>query len=362
MEQEKNLKMIPQEVHNGWKRIDRHSCWEEYLWERLPETKRTECAAAIAEARVVCAVDWSGGCAWRSVPSKLVQHHSLLYLNFRVFASGVKNSVDTLWYHEMEVRVLQDAEVVVVLSETDRLEISGILKDEGISKPMHVLSPPLRSDILGFAIQEDSRESLHKYLPQAMRGCLQQHPNRRFLICVVRLSPEKEALRFANLVEKLKDTIRTSNMIPVLAGACADQEYANRVTDRLRKAAPDAIILSSFLNFEAMAALLAHATINVHPCSYDSYGMTCVEAAAFGVPSIIAAGNQVGATFMLGSDGFIPTTMSGEEDLPDLSKVLQLWNDPLSLKAIGDKARERALGWNENAYGEGFLSIASTLH
>ena len=36
------------------------------------------------------------------------------------------------------------------------------------------------------------------------------------------------------------------------------------------------------------------------PCIYDAYGMTMVESAAFGAPSIVNSGGKVGAASLLG--------------------------------------------------------------
>ena len=43
----------------------------------------------------------------------------------------------------------------------------------------------------------------------------------------------------------------------------------------------------------------------MHPCTYDAYGMTLVEAAAFGCPSLVNGGGAVGATELLGADGCV---------------------------------------------------------
>jgi glycosyltransferase involved in cell wall biosynthesis len=45
----------------------------------------------------------------------------------------------------------------------------------------------------------------------------------------------------------------------------------------------------------------SHTLLNFHPCIYDAYGMTVVEAAAFSVPSVINKGTAgaVGAADLL---------------------------------------------------------------
>ena len=59
-------------------------------------------------------------------------------------------------------------------------------------------------------------------------------------------------------------------------------EYADGIRARLRAAASGAVIQDSFLGPAALAAIFAATLLNVHPCRYDAYGMTVVEAASQG--------------------------------------------------------------------------------
>ncbi len=47
---------------------------------------------------------------------------------------------------------------------------------------------------------------------------------------------------------------------------------------------PDAIIEESFLGPTELADILSATVLNIHPCLYDAYGMTIVEAASQGTP------------------------------------------------------------------------------
>ena len=55
---------------------------------------------------------------------------------------------------------------------------------------------------------------------------------------------------------------------------------------RVEAAAPAAVVLESFLGAKALAAVCSTTAINFHACIYDAYGMSVVEAAAFGAPSV----------------------------------------------------------------------------
>ena len=47
---------------------------------------------------------------------------------------------------------------------------------------------------------------------------------------------------------------------------------------------PNAIIEERFLGPADLADIFAATVLNVHPCLYDAFGMTIVEAASQGVP------------------------------------------------------------------------------
>ena len=72
------------------------------------------------------------------------------------------------------------------------------------------------------------------------------------------------------------------------------------------------------------AQVYVQTVLNFHPCAYDAYGMTIVEAASRGAPSVVAAGGAVGATDLLSADrgeAFLldfsaPTERLAEQALP----------------------------------------------
>ena len=61
------------------------------------------------------------------------------------------------------------------------------------------------------------------------------------------------------------------------------QPYAERIKRRVRAAAADAVIHEGFMNPERLATVYQRTRLNVHPPLYDAFGMTVVEAGAFGV-------------------------------------------------------------------------------
>ena len=92
-------------------------------------------------------------------------------------------------------------------------------------------------------------------------------------------------MRFVELCEALGGArLAALGLTPLLCGAASDEGYAARVRARLLAAHPSSVVIESFLGPEALGAVFARTALNVHPCAYDAYGMTLVEAAAFGCP------------------------------------------------------------------------------
>lgn len=181
-------------------------------------------------------------------------------------------------------------------------------------------------------------------------------------------------MRFVHLVEALSTVLQQQGLVPLLAGSSADPTYAQTVKDQLRHACPRAILVDSFLSPTALAAIFGYSVLNFHPCAYDAYGMTIVEAAAMGVPSVVAAGGTVGAVAIIGEDASIQVEMPfnttatmvdensninnkhdylPEESLDQLKRTLEM--DPTELERLGQLAQTRALAWNEFAYGAALL-------
>ena len=55
----------------------------------------------------------------------------------------------------------------------------------------------------------------------------------------------------------------------------------------LAEGCPQGVIVEGFLGPQQLASIFTHAILNVHTAPYEAYGMTIVEAAAFGAPSVV---------------------------------------------------------------------------
>jgi glycosyltransferase involved in cell wall biosynthesis len=332
--------IIPKQF--GWKRLDRESAWEHFSCDSLNESDQDRLKNAVSTARVVCPIDWTGSMAWQSIDNS---QKPVLYLNFRVFGSGVATK-EREWYNEKEKRALDQASFVVALSEKDKESLCELMTDK--TKPVQILLPPLRGDVKELACLECTDWQAH--LPSAVASSLTTHGRRCLVTCIARLSPEKHIENFLHFVSANRATLDDCGFITLLAGSTADEPYARRIKDELQRAAPHAIIIDSFLSPKALAAVFSRTSINFHPCEYDAFGMTIIEAAAFGVPSVVSANGAVGASAIVGNGASIEVNMN--QGCEPMSSILC---NPNGLTEIGEEARKRALSWDEEAYGKQLL-------
>ena len=430
----------------GWKRVDVHSGWKEFEFCSLSPSgqqellRRLDGSPSVESFQSVCVVDWTGAHAYRSLVKQVKARDPsstksslppVVYLNFRVYSSGLQTAGDVPslttsnlqeWYDQMELAALQNASITLALSDHDRQTLHELWCKQKVEdvrdsrrqspkswKEVHVLPPPLRGDIQALALQRKEHEGegqshekfLSRHLPSAVKSKLDEYDkalsenndrhHRCLITCVVRMSPEKDTLRFAHFCETFRDIIREKGYIVVLAGAASDDKYARRVKDDLQRVFANPadsdgrnndsdclVIIESFISPMALAAIFSRSILNFHPCAYEAYGMTIIEAAAFGVPSILACGSQVGASSTLMRDtGETRDERNNETELgctciqvpmdqpvhvadgfalPELSneaknQIYPYLTDHTQLLSIGNRARERALAWDEATYG-----------
>ena len=378
-----SVRAITLPVTAGWQKLDRASAHELFA---TGAADCTEEVAAIFEPEAVLAVDWTGGAAWQAMhaawPALAAAPPRMLYVNFRVYSSGLRaEDAAAAWYDEREREALGAASSVFALSTKDQaslMRLSGTCSaGEGGASPQRtpvaVLLPCLRGDMHSLA---DLPAATHaSSMPTAAAAALAavtaagrdgaRDGTRSFLTCAVRLSGEKNPLLFAALVEALAPELDARGLVPLLAGASADAALAAEVKGRIRAAAPSAVILDEFLGAAALAAVFSATRLNVHPCLYDAYGMSVIEAAAFGAPSVVNGGGTIGATALLncGVDGVelggakpepgcVELDLSGATTSALAAAVLSSLDDTQQLAAVARVARARALGWSEAAAGK----------
>ena len=230
---------------DGWKRVDR-----ECAWERFATGAAGFAAAALAFAPQACvAVDWHGAGAWRALSEAALSEVAgevagvepprsrllprPLYLNFRVYSSGTAPS-ERAFYEAREVAALETAAAVLALSARDQASLRAL---SAAAPPPALLLPPLRGDVRALALGGGGGQGA---LPAAAAaaaaaGAAGGSTARCFVSCVVRLSPEKEPMRFVELCEVRPYTAQTKNklapwqVLHLLVSGC-DSGPSSRVT------------------------------------------------------------------------------------------------------------------------------------
>ncbi|KXZ56199.1 hypothetical protein GPECTOR_1g172 [Gonium pectorale] len=350
---------------SSWHRLDAGAPWREYAAGALSDDV-AEAVRAFAP-QLVLAVDWSSLPAARNL-RPACRGAPLVFLNYRVFSRTAAGE-DLELVSGFESAAMEESILTVALSRSDAEYLVSHVSRKGSQAAAtlpKVLLPALREDVRQL---RPPAELLR--LAEALRGAplagaegqqgecaaakaeaVAAMAARSYLSCVVRLSPEKEPERFVDVVEAMaaKGLLEQHSLTPLLLGA-ANDEYAQALKARLRAAAPQSVILERFVGPSELADLYRQTRLNFHPSTYDAYGMTVVEAASQGAPSIVHDGNgAVGATDLLRS-------AAGEVFLLDLKAPPEqtaaalgaLLSQPGRLADTAARAMLRARSWDESA-------------
>lgn len=92
---------------------------------------------------------------------------------------------------------------------------------------------------------------------------------------------------------------------------------------------------------------------------YDSFGMTAIEASAFGAPSMINC-RDVGATELLKKDGFMAVDFAKSFNALAMD-VETILSDTKQISAVREESYRRAMSWDEDASGKTILSRLKAL-
>lgn len=242
---------------------------------------------------------------------------------------------DAAFYQYMERSAMRHSAATVCLCRLDALQLAGMAagtdpvtgaavpagvceaeataaeasssSSSRILPDIWVLLPPLREDIAKLA---ESKFATAAAAPVPSWMDAASAPGggaaaASFLTSVVRLSPEKGPHRFADLCAALASSTAPTNVSvpvpfftgvslrPLVCGSVGDKPYAAAVLDTLHTAVTPAVapaaplIISQFLGPADMATIFSRTRLNVHGALADAYGMTVVEAAALGAPSLV---------------------------------------------------------------------------
>ena len=353
---QRQLRIFPVPVPSQmWKRLDRFSAWKE-MAESAPNKLSNhfpdETTELFEKVDYVVCIDWSAVPTYEALLQKFTQlaRARLVQYVFRVFSMShelfVSND-DLEFYQRHELRAMQQADIVLVISHVDKRALQQLVIDNNSKElnqsttvdgiDMHVVVPPLRNDLL-----ELLRNKIQNPLfatPNAKR--------RKYIMCNVRLSREKNAVFFAQLMRLLsdQDIFRRYNLLPLLVGAVCDEDYASTVRMLVP---PETILITEFMRLSDMITYMEESVIVIHPTSYDAYGMIIAEAASVGTPSLIHFENiGVSSLFCKEKEEILTSDMRCLDTASQsLLTILRDREDGLEyLSRIGTNARKRALTW-----------------
>eukprot|EP00038_Savillea_parva_P015508 m.220578 g.220578 ORF g.220578 m.220578 type:complete len:459 (+) comp31226_c0_seq1:232-1608(+) len=298
----------------------------------------------------ILAVDWHGAEAATRILRQLattdgtaaltdaatapVLRPPIVLLNYRVFSQD-DDSTAAVALRDMEVRSVNAAAGVIALSYVDEAKLRAL----GATRTATLL-PALREDVKAEAAAVDLAAS----------------ERRTSLVCCVRLAPEKNALLFARVVVALASFLTQAGVAPVLCAPpkTSSNAYRQEVMALFESAnVTGSRVIDAFLDPSGLAALHRRALLNFHPPTYDAYGMSVVEAAAFGTPTVLHAPRQgspvtVGAAQLLRPDH---NEVIGIDLNAGVDTVATAVRDAINrrdgLREVGRAARRRALDWDE---------------
>eukprot|EP00884_Botryococcus_braunii_P006373 jgi/Botrbrau1/15737/Bobra.4_1s0105.1 len=328
-----------------WGTLDRNSAWDEFA----QKASTVSIAQKVTDfnPQAVLGVDWTSLPCYRALVAacqSLRVPLPYVYLNYRVYLRTAA-AEDTEFFKNMEGDAVRTAALVFVLSIADADYFSTQFPDAiRASNRPQVLLPALRCDMAELPLPGDVAD------PEPQAGsspaCFGDRP---YLLCCVRLSPEKEPLRFVDLVSRLQasGTLDRLKLTPFLFGAWRT-EYSEMVKQRLKAVVPTSIISPHFLGPVDMAAIFGRARLNIHPPLYDAYGMTIVEAACQGTPSVVNGGGFVGATDLLSSnDGEVIALDFQKPTELLVQDIVAILEDVAGLHAVAQRAASKARSWTE---------------
>ncbi|REE98512.1 glycosyltransferase family 4 protein [Thermomonospora umbrina] len=155
------------------------------------------------------------------------------------------------------------------------------------------------------------------------------------LVCVSRLVPHKRVERLVDLAERLRDRFPGLRVHVIGDGPCAEPLAALIA----RHGLDDVIVLHGFVGEDDKAALVAGADLHLSSSQGEGWGLSVIEAASLGVPTVaydvdgLRDSVRDGVTGWLVHGGDDDDDGEGGEDMADVVER--------ALKELADPARRR---------------------
>lgn len=293
------------------------------------------------------AVDWTAMNALHVMSADstaIMQRESVpvMYLTYRSYASmtGISDD-DRDFYSEVERnavrRAVSSGGGVVALCDDDWRTQSSFTDNE---HAVRVILPMLRTEFSTVADEDKGK-------------ILDFGRKRQYLVSLVRLSEDKGPHRFVQMLRDIQQEDPTfwdrTGVVPLLCGAASQPEYAARVKRELLDAVPNAVLVDRFLPPLEMAHLMQQAILNVHGALYEAYGLTIVEAAAMGCPSVINTSGIGAAQLLSVEDGAVEAVNILDRGML-VKRVKRIVEDDAYRIQLMHQAYMKATSWREEQH------------
>jgi phosphatidylinositol alpha 1,6-mannosyltransferase len=245
-------------------------------------------------------------------------------------------------FHQFAARRLQQFLSVfpagvtrLFIAWAERMALLGLLRFYRIARV--TLAPtPAQVDWLEKSLARPS------FLMPRGVDCEEFHPNRRTLHdatlrigFVGRVTPEKGVRLLAD-IERALLAAGHSNFLLLVVGNGSEQPWLERHLTRG--------VFLGVLRGEALAQAYANMDLFVFPSRTDTFGNVIQEAAASGVPAVVASDGGPKNLVVAGITGYI-----AETDEQFVEKVVELVAQPDRLRQMGYNARDNVSGASWNA-------------
>jgi hypothetical protein len=360
-----------------WNRLDLECSWKEYALGC--GTPSIVTAVQNFDADVVLGVDWHSYAAYQNLIEALEANQKIsnstsisfqtrippyACSNYRVYLRSLpEDNKQEEIMRKLEGESLLRGICSFVLSASDKNFVeknyfSNLPSAPLLAPPLHVVLPALRADLAAIPLPQTTQEE------------------RKYLLCCVRASPEKEPHRFVDLICELqkRDFFDKNGIVPLLVGsgwkvenkslglyqepaaAAATaalsplDQYVLKLRQRVETHVPCCHFIETFLGPMEMAQIYSQTALNIHPPAYDAYGMTIIEGASQKTPSLVAFEGHVGATDLLNPEKEEIFVTNMEDSVQNLANVVEkLFENRKKLKQVGETAAVVARKWNEEA-------------
>lgn len=311
----------------------------------------------------VFGVDWTGmGTVRYLTPEVRRVMPPIMYLNFRVYVSMSNIEEDERQFYRsvegwaVSTALTSGGGVVSLcnadcetLRQFDNRDLDG-RADTGESDFL-ILLPMLREEFS--VIARNNADHI-----------LNPERKRRYLVSLVRLSVNKGAQRYVQMLEHITEKDpqfwSRTGVVPLMCGAESQPEFAKEIKARLMKSIPGAVLMDSFLNPQELSTVLQDSILNVHPAIYEAYGMTMVEAASMGCPSVLHV-TGIGAAALLRPDGEASVTVNVDDPESLAKTVCSLINDNSRRQRLVHSAYKAAVSWTEREHVQKLLDFTQQI-